>query len=290
MADQGQSNPSQDFRLIQHLPLSNFILNEDVVKQGVSVPRHSHEQAHLTLIVEGHCQENYQGKARELAPLTAIYFHPGESHAIQVFDQPLRTFDIEFNSVWLKRLLSKPIATDALLEKPSPSISELTTRLYLEFKELDEVAHLAMEGLALEILANLARASKNGKSKTAPRWLRRVVEMVRDEFARPLSLTELAQVAGVHPSHLAQVFRQHQHCTPGEFIRRVRVEQAVQLLAEPDLSLAEISLATGFSDQSHFSRIFKRVTGLTPARFRQLKLDANSVQNTRESCKTRTEQ
>ena len=290
MAEQGQANPAPDFRLIQHLATPNFILNESVSRQAVAVPRHTHEQAHLTLIVAGHCQENYQQRVRELAPLTASYFHPGEYHAIRVFNQPLRTFDLEFDSAWLKRLLAKPIAADALLDQPSPAIAGLTTRLYWEFKELDDVAQLAMEGLALEILAGLARAATGGQAKAAPRWLKQVVEKVRDEFARPLTLTELAQAAGVHPAHLAQVFRRHQHCTPGEFIRRVRVEQAIQLLARPGLSLAEISLATGFSDQSHLSRVFKRVTGLTPARFRQLNFDARPVQNTRESSKTTAEQ
>jgi AraC family transcriptional regulator len=289
MSDQSTNNPPQDFRLIQQLALPGFILTESVGKQKVSVPRHTHEQAHLTLIMEGYCQESYQGRMRELAPLTAIYFHPGESHAIRVFNQSLRTFDLDFNSEWVKRCLEYPVAADALLNQPSFPIAGLVTRLYREFKEMDDVARLAMEGLALEILAELARASRGGKPKSAPHWLRQVVELVRDEFARPLTLTELAQTAGVHPSHLAQVFRQHQHCTLGEFIRQVRVEQAIQLLIDSDISLAEIALATGFSDQSHFSRIFKRVTSLTPARFRQIKLGTNPVQNAHVSCKTATD-
>jgi AraC-like DNA-binding protein len=137
-----------------------------------------------------------------------------------------------------------------------------------------------MEGLTLEILAELVRVSKRVKMKTAPHWLRRVVDLIRTEYARSFTLSELAQVANVHPAYLAQVFRAHYHCTLGEFVRQLRIECAIQQMAEPNASLADIALATGFSDQSHFSRVFKRMTGLTPAQFRQLQPDPHCVQNT----------
>jgi AraC family transcriptional regulator len=280
-------NPPQDFRLIQHQALPGFILNESVSEPAARTPRHTHDQAHLTLIVAGHCWERYQGLKRELSPLTVIYFHPGESHAIDVFNQPLRTFDLELKADWLADKLAQPIAPTALLDNKSRALAGLATRLYREFKEPDDVAQLAMEGLTLEILAALARISTPGKPRQAPPWLRQVVEQIHAGYATTLTLQELARTAGVHPSYLVEVFRTHQQCTPGEFIRRVRIEQAIQQMANVRLSLADIAFNTGFTDQSHFTRIFKRATGLTPAQYRQLKFGTKPMPTTRILYKTK---
>ncbi len=288
MSDRGETNSEQFFRLVQQTTLPAFTLTESVSARDFTVPPHLHEETHITLMLAGNCQETYMGRGRELTPLKALYFHPGESHSLRVFNEPIRTFDIEINRDWLDRLLERSIAPAALLHSHSHSISWLAARLYGEFRESDDVSRLAMEGLALEMLADLARASMRGRTKKAPRWLQQVVEIVRDEFSRPLALSELAKTVDVHPAHLAEVFREHHRCTLGEFIRRTRIEQAIRQMADHRVSLADISLAAGFSDQSHFSRVFKRITGLTPAQFRHLHFNTNPVQNIRESYKTDT--
>jgi AraC family transcriptional regulator len=74
---------------------------------------------------------------------------------------------------------------------------------------------------------------------------------------------------GVHPVTLARAFRRAFGCTVGEYVRRLRIERAARQLADSDLSLAEIALGAGFSDQSHFSNLFRRHTGLSPFQFRR---------------------
>ncbi len=289
MADKDDINPAQLCRIVQRQSASGFTLCDSFFTREVVVPAHSHDEAHVTLVLQGACHETYLRQTHTLEPLTVTYFHPGESHTLNVLDGNFRTFDIELNDAWLDRLLERPIAPNALLGSRNHSISRLATRLYQEFREMDEVSGLAMEGLALEILADLSRSSRQSRTKRAPRWLALAVETIRDEFARTITLPELAQSAGVHPAHLAEVFRQHYQCTPGEYLRRVRVERAIELMAEPEAALAEIALAVGFSDQSHFSRVFKRATGMTPARFRRLNFDPHPVPGARESFKTERE-
>ena len=89
-------------------------------------------------------------------------------------------------------------------------------------------------------------------------------------FREPVRIGDVASEVGVHPSSLARAFQRHYRCTPGEFVRRLRVDLAGQRLAQSEVSLAAIARETGFSDQSHFSRTFKSVTGMTPGDFRLL--------------------
>jgi len=286
MAARNTKSPEQVFTMTRRLDAAGLVMAEAVSRDACLIPSHSHEQAHLTIIVEGFCEEIYNGKTRDIPPLAVSYFHPGERHSLRVFNAPTRSFDLEIGQQWLGRL-PRPITPMTMVAPPHSAISGLMTRLYREFKEPDEVSHLAIEALSLEMLVEISRASKGTRVKKAPLWLGRVIELIRDEYARNLTLTELAQIAGVHPSHLVQVFREHNNCTPGEYIRRLRIEQAMRLISHSDTALADISVDLGFTDQSHFTRVFKRLTGMTPAQYRGLNVGPNSIPRTRELYKTK---
>jgi AraC family transcriptional regulator len=73
----------------------------------------------------------------------------------------------------------------------------------------------------------------------------------------------------VHPAHLSRAFRTYFKVSVGSYVRRLRLDWAREELARSTTSLATVALAAGFADQSHFTRAFKRHTGLTPQRFRR---------------------
>ena len=86
---------------------------------------------------------------------------------------------------------------------------------------------------------------------------------------RAPSLAELAAGVGVHPVTLARAFRRTFGCTIGEYLRRLRIERAAEQLATGTQPLAEIALAAGFADQSHFSNVFRRRVGMSPSAYRR---------------------
>ena len=81
-------------------------------------------------------------------------------------------------------------------------------------------------------------------------------------------LAEIAATAGIHPVYLCRVFKKRQRVTVGAFVRHLRIQRACDLLRNSQMPLAEIALQCGFADQSHFSVVFKRNTGVTPSAFR----------------------
>jgi len=131
----------------------------------------------------------------------------------------------------------------------------------------DPYAELACEGLALELLAMALRAGA-ACDRSPPRWLFQVRDALHEEPERPTSVAALARAVGVERTRLIRAFRRHFHATPAAYLRKLRAGEAARLLVETDAPIAEIALTTGFADQSHLNRIFKRLMGCTPAAFR----------------------
>jgi AraC family transcriptional regulator len=101
-----------------------------------------------------------------------------------------------------------------------------------------------------------------------PRWLEAAREALHANVAEPPGVQTLAAEANVHPVYFARLFRRHFRCTIGEYVRRLRVLNAAELLAASDQPLAQIALRVGFTDQAHFCHAFRRVTGMTPNTYR----------------------
>jgi AraC family transcriptional regulator len=92
---------------------------------------------------------------------------------------------------------------------------------------------------------------------------------VHAESSRPLTVQSVAAEVGISPVRLSRAFRKAFGESLGSYQRRLRVAEACARLRDEELSLAEIALAAGFTDQSHFTRVFRRLTGTTPAAFRR---------------------
>ncbi|MBR0736035.1 helix-turn-helix transcriptional regulator [Bradyrhizobium liaoningense] len=141
-------------------------------------------------------------------------------------------------------------------------------------KALTEHGHLVDQDFARCIAQTLAmhvarREQPRAKVNALPKWrLRRIEEYVRAHFDHCIRLTDLAGVAGLSRMHFAAQFRAATGYRPREYLLHQRIEHAKSLLLNSETSLAEVALAVGFCTQAHFSTVFKRMTGDTPARWR----------------------
>jgi AraC family transcriptional regulator len=134
----------------------------------------------------------------------------------------------------------------------------------------DNLTSLAIETAALQMVL-LARGTvpDNGR-RAIPRWLREAQAMLHALYAEPLRMQDIAAAVGVHPAHLARAFRAYFGVPPSAYVRRRRLEWAASQLVCGEAPLATVALEAGFADQSHFTRAFRRHTGLTPDRYRRM--------------------
>ena len=166
-------------------------------------------------------------------------------------------------------LRSADAALDCVRHFRDGRIEELARRTLREMDAQDDLRLLALEGLALEMIAQTGRPHGKLPGERRSRWLTAVEERLRAEFRLPPSLQELAGCAGVHPVHLARSFRAATGFSVGAFVRKLRLEWAEDQLVRTSRPLAELSAEAGFADQSHFTRLFRARTGLTPATYRR---------------------
>jgi AraC family transcriptional regulator len=133
---------------------------------------------------------------------------------------------------------------------------------------------LEMEGRIMLLLDALLALHGGGQHRPVQGglagWqLRRVMEAMNEHAHHDLTLEELAALVGLSAKHFARAFRQSTGFPPHRWLIERRIERAKNLLSTGDLGLAEIALACGFADQSHFTAAFRRGTGVTPGSFRQ---------------------
>jgi AraC family transcriptional regulator len=248
--------------------VGDIVVVESVYPSGPSIPTHEHASSFFDLVVAGACEEAIGGLSR-VRDRSSLAFHPaGERHSSRWHGRESRCFHIEVPDSLLERVkqLSSIQEYPALWSGGTPVW--LATRLYNEFWLMDETSPLAIEGLTLELLAVCLRDAPAGTGCSPPRWMKSVLDLLKERFSERLSLATVADSVGVHPAHLARVFRRLHEETVGDHMRRLRVEFACECLRTSNTPLVEIALSAGYADQSHFSRAFKREMGLSPAEFR----------------------
>lgn len=113
---------------------------------------------------------------------------------------------------------------------------------------------------------------KEGKDKKTPEWADALREMIQDQLDThmSLSLQRASAELEINPAYLSREFSKYfDNLSFGEYMRKMRIEKAIGLIGTTNYSLTEIAYLTGFSDQSHFNRIFKKQTGQSPSTFKK---------------------
>jgi len=237
---------------------------------GVRLAAHSHLHPSLCCVLEGGFEEWMDGASFRAEP-ASLLVEPAElPHRSRFGTQPTRSLILEVECPRLALRLSEaraPLNTPAMLR--GSHVARLGRLLTEELYHDDPASLLAAEGLALELVAAATRARSGHAVRRPPAWLLRVEEWLRAHFRETFDLAALARAADVHPVHLARSFRGHFGESLGEHVRRLRLAWCAERLAQSEDPVARIALQSGFCDQSHLARHFRRAFGCTPGRYRQ---------------------
>jgi AraC family transcriptional regulator len=156
----------------------------------------------------------------------------------------------------------------AAFSAPDENFLELASQLSFEMPRRDATSTLILEALAWQVIAQLVRR-RDIREQFQPAWIRTVRDRIEDEYVSPPALHQIAIDVNREPTYVATAFKRHYGKTIGEYVRELRMWRARKLVASRMLPLAQIAQQTGFSDQSHFCRLFRKKFAVSPGKYRQ---------------------
>lgn len=253
---------------VGQMDVGGLYLTETVHPPGYQIPLHAHHLQSLYLVLSGSVTEKLgrKSQAREAGDL--VYTPSGELHSDRFHGRGGHCIMME-----LQPILAARVADYGRLPVRPMSFhgqsAWLARRLYCEFKTSDSLSPLVLEGIGLELLAQICHEHSGPQKQYSMSKIDRVQELVDQRFAQTISLAEVAREVELHPVYLARLFRRRHHCSVGEYLRRRRIEFACLHLANSRKPLAEIACEAGFCDQAHLTRTFRTQLGCTPAEYRR---------------------
>jgi AraC family transcriptional regulator len=251
----------------KHFPRA-YVLSELVQATPRQFPTHHHERDYFFLVIAGDYREGTSRKMHEFRPVSAG-FHPKlVPHAGEAGLAGSRMFTIEFADDFVHHA-DVPLPHDPVVDFGEHDLVWAGLRMFQCFRQAEHADPLSLESIACELL-DTVQASRNRRADTAPQWFRRALELLNAAIPDGCSISELAHQTGVHPVHLARVFRSSTGLSPGEYLQRLRCDRACDLLLNSKFALSEVAVDCGFYDQSHMTRMLRRYARTTPRALRAL--------------------
>lgn len=250
----------------QTLFLNGIVLNDaDYVCDRVDW--HYHENAYFTFLLEGMVLDGNRKDVHENTAGDVMFQNCQDPHYNIGSKLFTRGFHVEIDPSWFTQFDIPANFLEGSVNIKDPVIKLLMYNIFRETKLFDGESQLGIDNLLVQLIGAL-RAKDPLVGRQAPAWVSKVKEALH---ASPenWSLTDLAKLANVHPVHLSRQFPKYFKTSIGEYVRMIRIQKALTLLPNRNMTLTEISNECGFADQSHFIRCFRFYQRLSPLQYRR---------------------
>lgn len=227
---------------------------------------HYHKNSHLSFVLCGGGVEKRRSSEVERLPGQIMFFHAGEPHQCINKSFPARNINLEIEPAFFSdNQFTESDINLSVLRNPNSKFVML--KVYKELLAADSFSGSSVKMLLLYLMCgNPKTESRSGQ----PLWVNLAREVLHDRWNGQLSLRDLSQATDVHPVTISKFFPMYFSCTFGEYMRRIKIEKSLHLIKTSAYSLTAIAQECGFSDQSHFTRTFKQLTGFLPSQYAKL--------------------
>ena len=254
-------------RVLDRKKIGSFVFVNHHYPKLAERARHSHPWLHLTMVREGQYCRRLGQRTDDYEAGSLTFLQTNDSHT-DSYAPGSKCLHVVIPSD-VEQRLTRDFGIQGTAGQISPSLSaRFSVALEREFRSTDSESPLIVEALLFDIVSRHLITIRD-RSSARPSWLGLLLDYLDDSFEQEWSLQSMAAEIGVHPVYLCRTFSEHFDCTLGEYIRKQRVLRGWQLLAIGDGTLAEVASQSGFADQSHFTRAFKKQFGTTPGKWRR---------------------
>jgi AraC-like DNA-binding protein len=242
--------------------------------------RASAQVYNLAFIQKGEGRIILDGQSFDLKPGSLFHISPGlRMEIVTSREAPLEYYGVLFYQMRIQWEGTEFQASPSDAALPLPRVIALPgSELHGEIQAMHALWHakeasyewqtkLALLSL-LDRLFDAALAVQEGRTPDSLRQVKEIVAYIRDHYAEPLDRTVLAEAAAMSVSHFSALFKTAVGISPQRFVEKVRIDQAKTLLMSTGIPVGEVAKAVGYGDPLYFTRVFTKVTGLSPREYR----------------------
>jgi len=227
---------------------------------------HFHENPYLMYVLQGNLYDTNKKQRTACNAGSLFFYNWDEPHYNSRYSNFAKGFHIEFERQWFKNKQLDLNLWEGSLLIENPNLHHLLGKLYFEFKCHDEYSQVSVELLLFQLCEGIG-SMHIINTLDEPLWIAKLKDILHQNTTN-LSLSLLSKELGVHPVHISRAVPKYLKTTLGDYIRQIKIKNAISYMMNSNLSLTDITYLCGFSDQSHFIRLFRIYIGMTPKQYK----------------------
>lgn len=253
-----------DIRSNSYLQINSCGIQLHSRQENLTFRKEGRNDYHIVYIAEGACEIEYDGKTILLQHGFVLY----PPHMPQRYMEYIKTKKlwIHFNGYCVEEILKEAgLRPGVYPVAPSPIFEKLFIQLTAEHNRVAEISN--EKGLLLSFLNALGRTVNNVSSTNHK--IEEVISFLTTHYNMDISIKELADSCGLSQSRFLYLFKQKAGQSPHTYQQMLRINNCAMLLTSTELSVTEIGMLSGYTDPLYFSRVFKKLMGISPRQYRQ---------------------
>lgn len=292
---------------IEKYRASSFSLTEDFpfwiqrfYHDSSNVPAaHSHEFIELVYVIEGHAEHIFEGKSYSIKTNDVFIINPGEVHTFKI--NPGESLEI-INCLFLSSLISDSLLKELGISqsmdffyihpfldnderfhhfvnldgKYSSQCLSILKEMINEFEGKQSSYSTLIRMQIIELLIILSRIYnelklniENPRTSENEVLVQRICGYLARNYNQKVSIPTICKLFNISSRHLSRIFKQETGQTIVEMVHHLRIEKSKALLLKSDDQIIEVALKVGYDDQAFFSRLFRRIVGCSPGKYKE---------------------
>ena len=263
----------KDLTLYERIPSleNNFAVKFRIYESSSALIPHWHEHMEMMLLCEGECDFHVDGCSYNVAPGDLMIVNSAQIHSFTVKKR------IKFYSLLLFPSFFNDVENTVIKLKSVVSSDEYVKECFAEMKREyasgEKMSDMMLKSCAYRLVAYLGRRyASGGAAQSDAKKLTRLhtlLQYIENNYREKITTKDIAAYCFITEEHLCRFFKKTVGKTVVEYITQYRVEKAAVLLINTDETVGNIAASVGFEDINYFSRIFKRIKGMTPREYRK---------------------
>ncbi|MBR2971780.1 MAG: AraC family transcriptional regulator [Clostridia bacterium] len=265
----------KDLKLYESIPSleNNFAVKFREYENDSALIPHWHEHIEMMLLCDGECDFHVDGRSYSARPGDLIVVNSAQIHSFTVKGR-IRFYSLLLFPSFFDDVSDKEIKISGIV-RDDERVREYFDEMHREYTADKKMSDMMLKGCAYRLVAYLGRKYSVEHKEQSPdsqklKRLYSLLEYISNNYSERISTKDLAAYCFVSEEHLCRFFKKTVGKTVSEYVNQYRVEKAAVLLSNTDDTVGDVGASVGFEDINYFSRIFKRIKGLTPSEYRRI--------------------